>query len=134
MLNSFALQFQKSVQARFGVGALLVRNTLAKRFALAPGGGPAGVGESRPGAPAGAEARARPTRFVGVVQLDALRGLAKAGQVFESVVHELDRASGPKLRITLEIQAEAGDGFPEDVEAVVTDNAATLGFTDKRFD
>ncbi len=135
------LQFRKSVQPRFGVGALLVRNAVAKSYAAEPGAPqPAsGVGgtvsEMPVGAPSGGLAgRARPRRFVGVVELDSLRGLAKAGQVFESVVSELDRASGAKLRITLEIHAEASDGFPEDVEAVVADNAATLGFSDKRFD
>ncbi len=133
------LQLKRSVEPRFGVGALLVRHAVAKRLmaelgapqsdeAASPRPEAVGLGERLP------NTRTKPKRFIGVVQLDSLRGLAKAGQVFESVVHELDRTPGTKLRITLEVQAESADGFPEDVEAVVTDNAGTLGFTDKKFD
>jgi len=34
----------------------------------------------------------------------------------------------------LEVTATSDAGFPEDVEDVVKDNAATLGFAEKRFD
>ena len=35
---------------------------------------------------------------------------------------------GAKVRVRLDIEAEAPGGFPEDVEAVVRGNAATLKF------
>ena len=54
--------------------------------------------------------------------------------MFESIISELDRAPGTKFRIVLELHAESDEGFPKDVEEIVTDNAATLGFSDKRFD
>jgi len=57
-----------------------------------------------------------------------------AGQVFESITNELDRASGTKLRIALEVTAISEAGFQEDVESLVRDNATTLGFAEKRFD
>lgn len=56
------------------------------------------------------------------------------GQVFESIINELDSAPGTKFRISLEVNAISEAGFPEDVENIVKDNTTTLGFTDKRFD
>lgn len=137
------LQLNRQVEPRFGRGALLVRNEAARvqlnaAGSLAPAAMPTlsgdqpGSSPSRGGQPSKQEKR--PTRFVGAIELDALRGLSKAGQVFESVINELDRAAGTKFRITLEVHAVAEEGFPQDVEDIVKDNAGTLGFSDKRFD
>ena len=134
------LHLHKSVEPRFGTGAMLVRNGIARAQLESDGTGPialpskpTGPGVPRPNPP-GPQARPKPKRFVGAIELDALRGLAKAGQVFESIINELDRTPGTKFRITLEVTATSDAGFPEDVEDVVKDNAATLGFAEKRFD
>jgi hypothetical protein len=50
----------------------------------------------------------------------------KASQAFESVISDLDRAENVQFRIHLEVQVESED--------VVSDNADTLGFSQKRFD
>ena len=47
---------------------------------------------------------------------------------------KLDRARGTTITLTLDIDAEAPDGFPEDVESVIRDNAATLRITDFEFE
>ena len=39
---------------------------------------------------------------------------------------ELDRARSATITLTLDIDAETSHGFPEDVEAIVRDNAASL--------
>jgi len=134
------LEVHKRVQPRFGVGALLVRNSVARAHVTADSG-PSTTAPNRadidgilPNPPLAIPSRAKSTRFVGVIELDALRGLTKAGQVFESVINELDRAPGTKFRITLEVNAVVEGGFPEDIENVVKDNTATLGFLEKRFD
>jgi hypothetical protein len=135
------LVVHKRVEPRFSAGMLLVRNSAARSQTAADGAavnvpsGPGQAGEpSAATAASGFKAASRPTRFVGAIELDALRGLARAGQVFESVINELDRMPGTKFRITLEVSAISDAGFPEDVENVVRDNATTLGFLDKRFD
>jgi hypothetical protein len=135
------LLIHKRVEPRFGTGMLLVRNAVARAQVAADGVAvPDPSGSARPTAapapsvPTGSKVAPRPTRFVGAIELDSLRGLARAGQVFESIINELDRVPGTKFRITLEVSAIAEAGFPEDVENVVRDNAATLGFVDKRFD
>ena len=38
------------------------------------------------------------------------------------------------MTLTLDIDAETADGFPEDVESVVRDNAASLRITDFGFE
>ena len=132
------LQLHKRIEPRFGTGALLVRNAIARaQYAKSAEAAPVsrGDGEGSDRAPRTGELDQRkPKRFVGAIELDALRGLAKAGQVFESVINELDRAPGTNFQITLEISANSELGFPEDVQSVVSDNASTLGFSDKRFD
>lgn len=131
------LQLHKRTEPRFGIGALLVRNAVARTQAEKDGKSrpvPTAPG-AKPGA-TGATPSERPKakRFVGAIELDALRGLSKAGQIFESVINELDRTPGTEFRITLEVSAVSEAGFPEDVQGVVQDNAATLGFSTKRFD
>jgi len=139
------LEFQKTISPRFNAGAVLVRAAAAKAQMSAAtedntktgtGAKPGTHGRTSTGDEKGdsADTVSSPKRFVGVVELDSLRGLTKAGQVFESVITELDRAPGTKFRITLEIQAISDDGFTEDIEAVVRDNTETLGFDQKRFE
>lgn len=137
------LNYQKSIAPRMDSGALIVLGKIAKAQIEQSERVPPENDEEREGHKQGADSsgdsnvngqRRKPKRFVGAIELDSLRGLAKAGQVFESVITELDRSSGTKFRITLEIQATSEDGFEEDIESVVKDNAETLGFSDKRFD
>ncbi len=139
------LVFARRAPVSFGSGLLLVRRARAEQIARdtkpdttppRPAGGdhrptddkPVGDGGSEPPPPR------RPTRFSGVLELDPIRGSLRVGQVFEDVIAELDRAPGVSFRIHLEIQAESDDGFPQDVEEIVKDNAGTLGFETKRFD
>jgi hypothetical protein len=41
---------------------------------------------------------------------------------------------GTRITLTLDIDAEAAAGFPEDVESVVRDNAASLRIADFDFE
>ena len=54
--------------------------------------------------------------------------------IAQSILSELDRARGTTMTLTLDIDAETADGFPEDVESVVRDNAASLRITDFGFE
>jgi hypothetical protein len=140
------LQFSKNVPVRFGQNMLIVLREIAEAARIqdqpGQGGGETGTatagGSTSQGASSGSAGAVhqdiRPKRFSGVIELDTIRGAMKVSQVFESVIAELDRAEGTTFRIVLEVQAEAGEGFPKDVEDDVTANADALGFTRKQFD
>ena len=138
------LTAQGTVHVRFGENAVLVRKDVAEARVGERRGqrstpttstsnssskrdGQADDGEGNP------PPSAKPRSFTGVVNLNADRGALLASQVFENVVAELERTAGASVRITLEMHAEAPDGFDDDVVDVVSDNAATLSFDVKRF-
>jgi hypothetical protein len=76
----------------------------------------------------------RPRRFYAKVTLDPNRPTPQVSNIAQSILSELDRVRGTKLTLTLDIDAETTDGFPEDVESVVRDNAASLLITDFKFE
>ena len=134
------LKFNQSVSVRFGSGQLLVRREVAEaqieaERPAAVSGEPGGSVEPS-GAPGSTEPaeKKRPTRFTGTISLDALRGASKAGLVFNDVIGELDDGDGVEVKVTLEITATARNGFADDVEEIVRDNAKDLGFDTQRFD
>jgi hypothetical protein len=80
------------------------------------------------------DARSRPRRFYAKIALDPNRPTPQVSNIAQSILSELDRVRGTKLTLTLDIDAETADGFPEDVESVVRDNAASLRITDFGFE
>jgi predicted AAA+ superfamily ATPase len=76
----------------------------------------------------------RPRRFYAKVTLDPNRPTPQVSNIAQSILSELDRVRGARMTLTLDIQAETADGFPEDVESVVRDNAASLRITDFGFE
>ena len=140
------VSLDKGVPVVFGTGAALVRREVAESYLSREGSATPvsgslpsessaassdGQGEERHGDSALVR---RATRFTGVVTLDAARGAARAAQAFEDIVSELGAGANTTVRITLEIQAEAPDGFDADVVDIVTDNARTLEFDHGQFD
>jgi len=76
----------------------------------------------------------RPRRFHAKIALDPNRPTPQVSNIAQSILSELDRVRGTKLKLTLDIDAETTEGFPEDVESVVRDNAASLRITDFGFE
>ncbi|MEY9185779.1 hypothetical protein ABIG06_007334 [Bradyrhizobium sp. USDA 326] len=70
----------------------------------------------------------KPRRFYGSVEIDMVRPVKAFDAILNAVVMELQRTQGAKVKLTLEIQAEATDGFPESEVSVVRDNARQLKF------
>jgi hypothetical protein len=99
-----------------------------------PGGGPSTAGEPpRPdGGGAGlAEPKPEPRnphRFYGSVEIDMVRPVKAFDSIFNAVVMELQRTQGAKVKLTLEIEAEAPKGFADGDVSVVRDNARQLKF------
>ena len=70
----------------------------------------------------------KPRRFYGSVELDMVRPVKSFDAILNAVVMELQRTHGAKVKLTLEIEAEATEGFAESEVSVVRDNARQLKF------
>ena len=70
----------------------------------------------------------KPRRFYGSVELDMVRPVKSFDAILNAVVMELQRTHGAKVKLTLEIEAEASDGFADSDVSVVRDNARQLRF------
>ena len=68
-------------------------------------------------------------RFHGAVTLDAGRVGLDASTIANEVIAHLEGLVGAKLSVTLEIEAEVPDGFPDHVVRTVNENSSTLKFT-----
>jgi len=78
-----------------------------------------------PPIPPAPTANQQPRRFYGLVEIDMVRPVNAFDAILNAVVMELQRSKGAKVRLTLEIEADAEDGFSEADIAVVRDNART---------
>ena len=105
-----------------------------------PSTGDAGVAVTRQSSIAGQPsadplgATARPRRFYAKVTLDPNRPTPMVSNIAQSILSELDRARGTTVTLTLDIAAETTNGFSEDIETIVRDNAASLRITDFGFE
>jgi uncharacterized protein len=73
-----------------------------------PGAPP--MGDSSPAARAGVD---RPRRFYGSVEIDMVRPVKSFDAILNAVVMELQRTPGAKVKMTLDIAAEAPKGLPK---------------------
>jgi hypothetical protein len=97
-----------------------------------PGGGSTrpGSGPERPGTQttSGPQPTRKPRRFYGSVEIDMVRPVKSFDAILNAVVMELQRTQGAKVKLTLEIEAEAASGFDESEVSVIRDNAKQLKF------
>jgi len=77
---------------------------------------------------AGASPRRSPRRFYGSVEIDMIRPVKAFDLILNAVVMELQRTQGAKVKLTLEIEGEAPEGFAEGDVSIVRDNAKQLKF------
>lgn len=70
----------------------------------------------------------KPRRFYGSVEIDIVRPVKSFDSILNAVVMELQRTQGAKVKLTLEIEAEASEGFTASDVSVVRDNARQLRF------
>jgi hypothetical protein len=68
------------------------------------------------------------------VDLDPARAGRDAGKISEEVVQHLAGLVGSKVEVSLEIQAERPEGFPDNVVRTVTENAKVLKFKTQGFE
>ena len=130
------LAWAKSAPDIFPTTAVLIRADVAAerarpRALLNPPPGtpnpPEDEGDDPPVPPTGS-APNKPRRFFGTVDLDMIRPVKAFDAILNAVVMELQRTPGAKVRITVEIEADAEPGFEEADIGVVRDNARQLKF------
>lgn len=73
-------------------------------------------------------APSKPRRFYGSVDIDMVRPIKSFESILNAVAHELQRTPGAKVTMTLEIEAQAPDGFAQGDVGIVRDNARQLKF------
>jgi hypothetical protein len=103
----------------------------------AGGDAPADPADTSPGdAPAGGADAPRPrkTRFFASKRLSSERYAMDFKNVADEVLAHLTSTPGAEVRITLEIEATAADGFDDPQVRVVSENATTLKFEQSGFE
>ncbi|MGN6772552.1 MAG: DUF499 domain-containing protein [Rhizobiaceae bacterium] len=130
------LAFRRLAPPSFTADAVIVRKDVAETAAnigvpspapvpggsMMPGGGVDG-----PSSPT-SQANDKPTRFFGSVNIDVDRPVKSFDAILNAVILELQRNPGTKVKLTLEIEADAPEGFDEGDIGVVRDNARQLKF------
>lgn len=133
------LYYGRMAPTSFPSEALIVRSTAAKAQLDASGDGvvtqPASPhGEQQAGgatshAPVPEPAKpTQPTRFYGSVELDPGRPIRSFESVFNAVIALLQNANGAKVKLTLDIEAQAPEGFSDTDIRDVRDNSKQLKF------
>ena len=98
-----------------------------------PNGGSSTAGRvtEPPRAPAMPQA---PTRFHGTISLDPQTLSTGAGKVSKEVVQHLLSLLGTDVKVTIEIDAESAEGFPDNVVRTVLENCRVLKFGSHGFE
>jgi uncharacterized protein len=76
----------------------------------------------------------QPTRFFGTVTVDPQRINRDIDALAAEVIHHLAKLPNAVVKVTVEIQADAPGGVPDDVVRTVSENCRTLKFTDHGFE
>ncbi|WP_344998991.1 hypothetical protein [Tsukamurella soli] len=78
--------------------------------------------------------KAAPTRYFGTVELDPVAYQRSFNDAAAEVLAHLARVPGVDLRVTVEIEATTPAGFDDVVRRIVSENGATLRFTNNSFE
>jgi hypothetical protein len=84
--------------------------------------------EHRPEKQNGPNVNAKPRRFYGSIEIDPTRPVKAFDTIMSAVVEELQRTPNVSVTLTLEIAAEAPEGFDNEDVGVVRDNTRQLKF------
>jgi hypothetical protein len=109
--------------SRTAAQAQLATDTPSATTTQSGGSQPGDGGGEATGQPSGS---AQPKRFYATVELDPVRPGPLVSQIAQSILVELQRSRGAKVKVRLDIEGEAPDGYTDDVVSVVRDNASTL--------
>jgi hypothetical protein len=135
------LTLDRPASPGFVDGAVLIRRTdalarLAPAPALLPVAGTLSI-PAQPlpaGSPPESPREQLPNRFYMTVDLDPQRPGPLVSQIAQSILSEILRVSGGTIKVRLDIEAQAGEGYPQDVVSTVRDNANTLRIKNANFE
>ena len=106
--------------------------------------GTTGTGEAPPKAedsakptyPAGGGATTQSTKkqFYGSIELDAIQAKKQFADLVDEVVLQFTSRPGVKVKIAIEIQAEAATGFDDGLQRAVKENCNVLRFKNAEFE
>jgi uncharacterized protein len=77
---------------------------------------------------------ALPRRFYASVMIDPNRAGRDVGRIAEEVLQHLTTLPRAGVRLTLEIEANAPEGIPEELQRLIAENSQTLKFTSHGFE
>jgi hypothetical protein len=89
---------------------------------------------SRPIRRAAARRRQRRKHFFGSIELDAIQAKKQFADLVDEVVLQFTSRPGVKVRIAIEIQAEAATGFDDGLQRAVKENCNVLRFKNAEFE
>lgn len=131
------LVFGRLAPTAFSDRALVIKKDVASAASQPPGssettptgGSPTVVdtGNTVTGSPS-EPTETQPRRFFGVVEIDPSRPIRSFESIVNSVVSELQRRSGVRVTLTLDIEGVSDAGFPDEDIDVIRDNAKQLKF------
>ncbi|SHJ89943.1 hypothetical protein SAMN05444159_1837 [Bradyrhizobium lablabi] len=123
---------------RFSQDAVIVRKEVAAAYGgqsensviglPPPAGEVPNVSGGVAAGPTTVEGATRPKRFYGSVEIDMIRPVKAFDAILNAVVMELQQTQGARVRLTLEVEALAEEGFADNDVSVVRDNARQLKF------
>lgn len=132
------LVFAKAAPEIFPAGALILSQQAARLAVDQSSSQSASDAEGRQGMSTDVDVPANPakpgeqpkgpTLFFGSVEIDMVRPIKAVETILEAVVMQLQHAPGAKVKVTLDVEAVALEGFSESDVSVVRDNAKQLKF------
>ncbi len=76
----------------------------------------------------------RPRRFYGEVEVSALRAATEVDRLVKEVIQHLTSLDSSSVRLSLQIEAEAPGGVPENIQRTVSENCQVLKFKQQEFE
>ncbi len=76
----------------------------------------------------------RPRRFYGEVEVGALRAASEVDRLVKEVIQHLSSLDGASVKLSLQIEAEAPQGVPDNIQRTVSENCRVLKFKQQEFE
>jgi len=92
-----------------------------------------GIGAEGAGGGAAKQQQSKRTTFFGTVEIDPIKAKLQFADVAEEVLMLFTQKPGVKVRVSLEIEAEAGAGFDDATQRSVRENCIQLKFKNHEF-
>lgn len=117
-----AEQRQRAAEATPPAGGAQIGGAYVSPPVIPPAGSPLPAGAMPKAAPV------MPKRFYATIDIDPHGAKMRFADVVDNIVNHLTARSETKLSVTIEIQAESTQGFAEDVQRILKENATALHF------